>query len=108
VSSGNLEGGKMKFLLYVIVILALAVIGVSFSVLNNDPLTIQYYFGVNFSFPVFLVLLITFVIGIIAGFLSSLQMLVRMQRQLVQARKEVRQIEQEVVNLRALPIKDVI
>jgi putative membrane protein len=35
-------------------------------------------------------------------------MVIRMQRQLVQARKEVRQIEQEVMNLRALPIKDVI
>jgi len=44
----------------------------------------------------------------VAGYLASLRMVVRMQRQLVQARKEIRQIEQEVINLRALPIKDVI
>ena len=55
-----------------------------------------------------LALLTSFAIGVVAGYIASLRMVVRMQRQLVQARKEIRHIEQEVINLRALPIKDVI
>ena len=55
-----------------------------------------------------LALLATLALGVVIGYLASLRMVVRMQRQLVQARKEIRQIEQEVINLRALPIKDVI
>ena len=58
--------------------------------------------------PLSLALLTAFALGVIAGWLASLRMVVRMQRQLVQTRKEVRQVEQEVINLRALPIKDVI
>jgi putative membrane protein len=38
--------------------------------------------------------------------MSSLRMLLRLQRQLVHARKEQRRVEQEVSNLRALPVKD--
>ena len=45
---------------------------------------------------------------LLLGLLVGLSMYVRMQRQLVRARREIREIEQEVKNLRALPIKDVL
>ena len=68
----------------------------------------NYYFGLHWHTALAWILFAAFAVGVVAGFLASLRMLIRMQRQLVRARKELRKTEQEVVNLRALPIKDVI
>ena len=70
----------MKRLFYVVVVIVTLLLGVTFAVRNRQEIDIAYYFGLEWR-----------------GSLS-----------IVQARKEVRQIEQEVMNLRALPIKDVI
>jgi putative membrane protein len=42
------------------------------------------------------------------GYLAALRTVLRLQRELVRARREIRAVEQEVANLRALPIKDVV
>jgi putative membrane protein len=69
---------------------------------------LKYYFGLYWSGSLVVLLLVSLTLGAIVGYLASLRTVIRMQRQLVQARKEIRQVEQEVVNLRALPIKDVL
>ncbi|MGE5240138.1 MAG: LapA family protein [Bacteroidota bacterium] len=98
----------MKRIIYTVLAIIVLLAGMAFAIQNRQIVEVSYYFGLKWSGPLSLVLLITFVIGSAAGYLASLRMVVRMQRQLVQARKEVRQIEQEVINLRSLPIKDVI
>ncbi len=98
----------MKRLLYTVIGVTVFLLGISFAYKNGQTVELRYYFGLDWSSPLSVMLLATFVLGIVAGFLASLRMVVRMQRQLVQARKEVRQIEQEVINLRSLPIKDVL
>jgi len=98
----------MKRIIYTVLAIIVLLAGMAFAIQNRQVVEVSYYFGLKWSGPLSLALLITFVIGAAAGYLASLRMVVRMQRQLVQARKEVRQIEQEVINLRSLPIKDVI
>ena len=98
----------MKRSLYVILIFLTLVVGITFAIQNRQVIEVSYYFGLKWIGPLSLALLATLTVGIVLGYLASLRMVVSMQRQLVQARKEVRQIEQEVINLRALPIKDVI
>lgn len=98
----------MKRTFYVLLAILVLLAGISFALHNKQVVDLNYYFGLRWSGPLSLALLTTFALGAIAGWLASLRMVVRMQRQLVQARKEVRQVEQEVINLRALPIKDVI
>jgi lipopolysaccharide assembly protein A len=102
------QGGIMKRIIYTILAVLVLLIGIAFAIQNRQVIELNYYFGLSWSGPLSLTLLTSFAIGVAAGYLASLRMVVRMQRQLVQARKEIRQIEQEVVNLRALPIKDVI
>src|SRR5581483_617371 len=82
--------------------------GITFAFQNRQDVELAYYFGLHWRGSISLALLAALAIGIAIGYLASLRMVIRMQRQLVQARKEVRQIEQEVMNLRALPITDVI
>ncbi|OGI65030.1 MAG: hypothetical protein A2W18_05570 [Candidatus Muproteobacteria bacterium RBG_16_60_9] len=98
----------MKRLFYSLVIVVTLVFGVTFAFLNRQEIDLAYYFGLQWRGSLSIALLATLTIGVAIGYLASLRMVLRMQRQLVQARKEVRQIEQEVMNLRALPIKDVI
>jgi len=98
----------MKRILYIILIALTLIVGVTFAIQNRQAIEVSYYFGLKWTGPLSLALLATLAVGIVLGYLASLRMVVSMQRQLVQARKEVRQIEQEVINLRALPIRDVI
>jgi len=98
----------MKRIIYTILAILAVLIGIAFAIQNQQAIELNYYFGLKWSGPLSLALLTSFAIGVVAGYLASLRMVVRMQRQLVQARKEIRHIEQEVINLRALPIKDVI
>lgn len=98
----------MKRLFYLVIILATVAVGVTFAYRNSQVVEISYYLGLKWSGALSIALLVTFAAGVAVGYLASLQMVVRMQRDLVRARKEVRQIEQEVQNLRALPIKDVL
>ena len=98
----------MKRIFYIVVGVVSLFLGITFAFQNSQNVMLQYYFGLSWTAPLSLVLLTSCAIGVAVGYLASLRMVVRMQRQLVQARKEVRQIEQEVVNLRALPIKDVL
>jgi putative membrane protein len=98
----------MKRIFYTIVIAVTLFVGITFAFKNQQAVELRYYFGLEWSGPLSLALLTTLALGVAVGYLASLRMVIRMQRQLVQARKEVRQIEQEVANLRALPIKDVL
>ncbi len=98
----------MKRTIYIVLAVVMLFAGITFALHNKQVVAINYYFGLRWDGPLSLALLATLALGVVAGWLASLRMVVRMQRQLVQARKDVRQIEQEVINLRALPIKDVI
>ena len=98
----------MKRLAYFIIALIALFLGATFAFQNNQILSLKYYFGLHWTAPVSVVLLATLAVGIVIGFLAAARIVIRMQRQLVQARKDIVQVEKEVNNLRALPIKDVI
>lgn len=98
----------MKRILYIVVIAVTLLFGVTFALQNRQNVDVGYYFGLEWNGPLSIALLAVLALGILIGYLASLRMIIRMQRNLVQARKELRQVEQEVQNLRALPIKDVI
>lgn len=98
----------MKRVFYLIVIVIALLVGITFVFKNQQIVELRYYFGLAWTGPLSLALLITLAIGVAVGYIASLRMVIRMQRQLVQARKDLRQVEQEVVNLRSLPIKDVL
>ena len=98
----------MKRVLYVFIAVIVAFFGVTFAFHNRQTVDVNYYFGLSWNGPLALALLTAVAVGVVIGFLANLRTLLRLQSQLVAARKEVRQVEQEVQNLRALPIKDVI
>jgi putative membrane protein len=96
----------MKRLLYLLLALVVSLAGITFTYKNPEPVELSYYFGIHWTSPLSFMLLTTLTVGIALGLFASLAMLARMQRQLLLARRENRQLEQEVNNLRALPIRD--
>ncbi len=98
----------MKRILYIAVAIAAILFGITFAIRNNQAVEVSYYFGIGWNGPLSLALIASFCFGVLLGYIASLRTLVHMQHNLVQARKDIRSVEQEVRNLRALPIKDVL
>ena len=98
----------MKRFLYAFVAIVMLAFGLGFAYKNAQIVNVDYYFGLHWDGPLSLLLLSAMTLGVVLGLLVGLGMYVRMQRQLVRARREIREIEQEVQNLRALPIKDIL
>lgn len=98
----------MKRFLYAFVAIVVLVLGLGFAYKNAQIVSVDYYFGLHWEGSLSLLLLSTMTLGVLLGLMVGLGMYVRLQRQLVRARREIRDIEQEVQNLRALPIKDVL
>lgn len=98
----------MRPLFYLIIATPLAFLAATFAIKNSHIVTVSYYFGVNWLLPLSVLLFIVFVAGIVCGYLASLKTVIRMQRMVTVARNEARQAEQEVSNLRSLPLKDAI
>ena len=98
----------MKKYFYGVIAIIVLVFGFTITVQNRQAVDLNYYFGLHWHTALAWILFAAFAVGAVVGFLASLRMLIRIQRRLVRARKELRRAEQEVSNLRALPIKDVI
>ena len=98
----------MKRILYGIIAVLVVFLGLGFAYKNAADVTVRYYGGLAWQAPLAIMLLVVLVLGVALGFIASLNRMVRLRRQLSVVRKQVRHMEQELTNLRALPIKDVL
>jgi len=90
---------------FIILILLLVLL---FTKLNAEPVSLNYYLG-QIEQPLALILVVTFVAGSLIGLLSSVLVILSSRHEVSKLRKQIKQIkhtEQEVMNLRSIPIKD--
>lgn len=83
----------------------LLVLGLFFGVINADPVTLNYYWGVS-QIPLSIIMVLCVLSGAVLGVLASLSLMVRLRHQISRLRREVKNAEKEVTNLRTLPLKD--
>ena len=95
----------MLKLIYAILALALFVVTLSFAALNSDPIPIDYYIG-QVEIPLALLLVVALGVGALLGSMVGLGRVVRVKREMAKLRRESRATEEEVRNLRALPLRD--
>ncbi len=94
----------MRYIAYIFWFI-LFVLAISFAVLNAEHVALNYYFGTRqVSLP--LLMLLVFVIGALLGILVLLPRLIRLKSRHRRLRRRLKKHEEEVQNLRALPIKD--
>ncbi|MCH9644641.1 MAG: LapA family protein [Gammaproteobacteria bacterium] len=94
----------MRYIIYTFWILFVALC-VSFVVLNSHMVEVNYYVGsTRMYFP--LLLLILLVVGSIIGIITMLPVLVRQKTSGHKLKTRVKHAEQELNNLRTMPIED--
>ena len=85
--------------------LLLFILGVVFAVLNTESVQLNYYFA-RLELPVSLVISMAMLLGACLGGLASLGAVVRARRAMSKLKKQAEMTEKEVLNLRAIPIRD--
>lgn len=95
----------MKRLLFLIISFLLLAIGVAFAVHNAEPVVLNYYFG-TISGPLSLVVVLALFAGALLGVATSLIMALGQRRKVSQLRHKLEICEQEIRNLRQIPVRD--
>ena len=88
-----------------IVVLAIVTIGLTFAILNSSLVTLNYYFGTR-TFSLSILLALTLGLGAFIGILLITPTLLRLKRKSRQLKRKIKQAEQEIGNLRSIPLKD--
>ena len=94
----------MKRIIISLLILVIALLGVILAVLNADSVAVDFYFT-RVQLPLALVLYIALALGALAGILLSVLMVLRARAESRRLRKRLSVCEQEIKNLREIPIK---
>ncbi|THB68902.1 MAG: LapA family protein [Gammaproteobacteria bacterium] len=96
----------MRSIITIILFVLMLVLGTSFTMLNNNPVTVEYYFGKieNVSLP--LVLFIVLLIGVFLGIIGSLGLLYSMKKKNIRLVRDKKRAEEELKNLRTMPYRD--
>jgi len=88
-----------------ILILIIIVLGLYFGSINAVPVKLDYFWGTT-DVALSIALVLSLLVGAILGVLACLSMIIRLRHQVSKLQKAVKAAEKEVVNLRAIPLKD--
>ncbi len=94
----------MKIILFLLLTIVV-IFGISFACLNASPVHLNYYFGER-TLPLSMLLVLTLVVGVVLGFMVSIMPLIHLKTKNYRLRQRLRLMEEEVENLRAIPIQD--
>lgn len=95
----------MSYIVNLIIFLLVLTLGLSFAILNAEPVELDYYFGSQ-RLSLSLVVLITFIMGVLAGVVASLGVIIKLKREVSRLRKANQAVDAELASLRTLPLKD--
>ena len=96
----------MKFFIYLLLFTAIAVFGLTFTLKNAQPVELHYYPDLVVAAPLSMVLLATLLLGALIGMLVTWGAGLKKKRDLSRARKKITKLNQEIQNLRSIPIKE--
>ena len=96
----------MKRLVYLVLFLLIALFTLTLNLQNPQLVSLNYYFDFHWEAPLALIIMATFIFGLICGWLLMTLSVLRNKRQMGKAKKQLAKVEREVENLRTMPIKD--
>lgn len=95
----------MRRLIGFLFVVALAVTGLSFAVLNSQPVSLNYYFGYR-DVPLSMIVVLSLAAGAVIGVLVSAGQIVRLKAQAGQLRRKLRYLEKAADQLQVLPVNE--
>lgn len=100
-----MKNGLMRYILYLFWILII-LLGITFAALNPQKIVLNYYLDTQ-AIYLPLIILLALLVGAVLGIIVLLPSWIKNKNTVRQLKYKVKQIEQEVENLRTIPIKDV-
>lgn len=97
-------GGLVLVLIKLLLLLVFMVVGASFALINDSPVTVDLYF-IQSQMPLSMLLLLAVGCGILLGGLAGMVYFMRVKKENADLRRKTRLVNEEVKNLRAMPIK---
>ena len=95
----------MRRILTIIIFIIVFAVGIAFSAINNDSITINYYLG-TLSLPLSIVVVLSIILGIILGALAIFSGSLKLRYENRRLHKKLETSEQEINSLRILPLTD--
>lgn len=95
----------MKRIIYLILVLVVTLFTVTFTLLNSQPVKVNYYFG-SYEIDLLIVVVICLVIGAALGVTAALGKVFSLKQEMSRKEKKIKITEKELENLRSLPLKD--
>jgi putative membrane protein len=95
----------MKRIINLVLILVVTLVTVTFTLLNSQPVKINYYFG-TYEIDLLVVIVMALVIGAVLGITAALGKLFSLKQEMSRKDKKIKVTEKELENLRSLPLKD--
>lgn len=93
-------------LLTIVILTLVTLTAILFAVLNTESVNLNYYYGKS-ELPLSLLIVISLSIGALLGVLTCFSIIVRVKRENSSMKKDIKLIEEEVSNLRRLPLRDI-
>ncbi len=90
-----------RLIFYILV----ALLGLSFTVLNSQNISVNYYFG-TWQSPLSLALVLALALGTLIGVVTCLGLLMKLKNEVATLRKAAKLSEVEVINSRGIPFRD--
>jgi len=88
-----------------LLLIVLVVFGLSFAVLNAEPVSLNYYFGYR-EIPLSMVVVLSLAVGAVIGVLVSMGMILRLKQQLGGLRRKLQVAEKRGDLLHIFPAKE--
>jgi len=98
-------GGFMGRIIGILLVLMAIILGISFAVLNAQLVTINYYLGASEA-PLALIIVLTLAAGVILGIVGGMFRIARLANENRRLRRELRNVEKEIVNIRSISVED--
>lgn len=95
----------MARLFGLLLLIVLAVFGLSFAVLNAEPVSLNYYFGYR-DIPLSMIVVLSLALGAVIGILFSMGMVLRLKQQVGGLRRRLQLAEKRADELHILPAKE--
>ena len=92
-------------IVFFIISFIIIIFGITFAYLNADIVVFNYYLGES-SMPLSLLLVCALAVGIIIGVLTMILTWIGLKTENLCLKKQLKNSQQEIENLRAIPIKE--
>lgn len=95
----------MARIVSLLLLLVVVLLGLSFAVLNAEPVQVQYYLG-EARIPLSLAMVLSLIVGAILGVLATFGLVMRQRREIARLRRSGNDARKELEELRKLPLRE--